>query len=510
MRILITNNTLDGRAGSELYVRDLAIALMKRGHQPIAYSTQLGEVAEELRRATIPVISDLHALSTPPDIIHGQHHLDAVTAMLHFPLVPALYICHGWLPWEEHPPVLPGIRRYVAVDDLCRERLATTSGIDPESIEVLYNFADMQRFQLRAPLPAAPRSALVFSNYANGEASIAPIRNACLRAGIEQVDIIGSGMGKSAAEPAQLLGQYDLVFAKARAAIEAMASGCAVIVADQVGLASMVDTQNVAALRNLNFGVRTMQRERLTEEAVFREIQRYDADDARQVSLWIRQEADMERTVDRWQDIYSEVLSEAEGILPLEHLHAQLRAGADYLRWLSPIIKGRQHFEVETRAYVEQLEAARLQMEEQLTQQAQALQHHQETSARQTLALQQHDEQYARQVEALRSHEERSASQALMLQRHEEQSADHVAALQQYEDQLAEQAHAFQRCQEKSARQTFALQQSEQHSTHLEDELRLQTDKLHQLQGQLAAVHRSRSWRMLGCYRRLMQWLGRS
>lgn len=42
LRILITNNTLANRAGSELYVRDLATALLDGGHTPIAYSTILG------------------------------------------------------------------------------------------------------------------------------------------------------------------------------------------------------------------------------------------------------------------------------------------------------------------------------------------------------------------------------------------------------------------------------------------------------------------------------------
>jgi hypothetical protein len=45
LRVLITNNTLAGRGGSELYVRDTATELLKRGHTPIAYSAVLGEVA---------------------------------------------------------------------------------------------------------------------------------------------------------------------------------------------------------------------------------------------------------------------------------------------------------------------------------------------------------------------------------------------------------------------------------------------------------------------------------
>src|SRR5688572_6673820 len=113
MRILITNNTLATRAGSELYVRDLAIELRRRGHEPIAYSPLLGAVAEDLRAATVPVTNDLGTIRLRPDIIHGQHHLETMTALTHFPGVPAINVCHGWIPWQEIPLQHPRIGRYV-------------------------------------------------------------------------------------------------------------------------------------------------------------------------------------------------------------------------------------------------------------------------------------------------------------------------------------------------------------------------------------------------------------
>ncbi len=88
--VLLTNNTLAGRAGSELYVRDVALALKKRGHHPVAYSTVLGEVAQDIRDANIEVVDDLAALSCVPDVIHGHHHLETITALLHFPKIPAI------------------------------------------------------------------------------------------------------------------------------------------------------------------------------------------------------------------------------------------------------------------------------------------------------------------------------------------------------------------------------------------------------------------------------------
>ncbi|MRR15254.1 MAG: hypothetical protein EG826_02230 [Deltaproteobacteria bacterium] len=344
LRILITNNTLAGRAGSELYVRDLALALMKRGHYPVAYSTVLGDVAEELRRATVPVIDNLAYLGRAPDIIHGQHHLDAMTAMMYFPKTPAVFVCHGWLPWEEWPPVFPSIRRYIAVDDLCRERLLTTEGILERDIEIIYNFVDTERFQQRPPLPEKPRSALIFSNYAGDNRTTDALRAACARAGVGKVDVAGAGSGNIVDHPERILAGYDVVFAKGRCALEAMAVGCAVIIADFSGLGGMVTTDNVASLRKLNFGVRTMQSSKVNEESVFRELQKYSANDAKQVSDWIRNEGNMSTAIDKWLRVYEHVLVDWVA-LPEESVNqmanAQLPASSKYLRSLATMVKDR-------------------------------------------------------------------------------------------------------------------------------------------------------------------------
>jgi glycosyltransferase involved in cell wall biosynthesis len=344
LRILITNNTLGRRYGSELYVRDLALALMRRGHFPVVYSTVLGDVAAELREATVPVVDDLRALNTPPDVIHGHHHLDAMTAMLQFPEVPAIYVCHGWLPWEELPPVFPSIRRYVAVDDLCRERLLT-SGIATEQIDMLYNFVDMDRFRPRDPLPAVPRSALIFSNSATDGSFGATIREACQAFGIERIDVAGLASGHAITQPEQELGGYDIVFGKARCALEAMAVGCATVVADFAGLAGMVDTGNMQQMRRLNFGVRTMQAGAITRDSVLTALRAYNPADARQVAEWIRSEADMCAAVDRLLVIYDLAINAPPAAEGEQLSRAALADASAYLRSLAPVIKGRHEAE---------------------------------------------------------------------------------------------------------------------------------------------------------------------
>jgi glycosyltransferase involved in cell wall biosynthesis len=330
--ILITNNTLANRAGTELYVRDLALGLRERGHTPVAYSTQLGDVAEEMRAAGLCVVDDLDLLPAAPDIIHGHHHLDTMTALLRFPGQPAIYICHGSTPWEEAAPHFPRIRRYVAVDHACRDRLLQ-QGIPPDDLRVILNFVDLDRFQPRPQLPLRPQRALIFSNQANENTHTNVVQLACKRAGIE-VDIVGKALGNVCDAPESLLGNYDLVFAKGRAALEAMAIGTAVILCDAAGAGPLVTTENMARLRPLNFGMRALC-EPLNVEVISRAIARYDPTDAANVSRFIRAGAGRDSTIDELLSLYHEVIDEHRQMPPQDSAEEQ-HAVAAYLRELKP------------------------------------------------------------------------------------------------------------------------------------------------------------------------------
>jgi Glycosyltransferase Family 4 len=341
LRILMTNNSLAGRAGSELYIKDLAIELMKRGHFPMAYSQTHGEIAKELSAATIPVLSDLREVSVIPDVIHGQHHLETMTASLHFPQVPVVYTCHGWLPWEEWPPSYPNIMRYVAVDELCRERLLTTHAINENDISMIHNFVDLKRFKRVRDLPDKPQSALVLSNAL--PAVPEAIQKACNQLGIVRVDIAGAASGNALAAPEEILANYDIVFAKARAAIEAMSSGCAVIAMDYAHLGEMVNSNNLARMRSLNFGIRTLQAHLFNEENIAHEIQSYNADDARAVTGLMRSNASLEAAADRWIDTYRKAISKWHSTSGGIGDESKLAAASQYLRHLTPRVKMAEH-----------------------------------------------------------------------------------------------------------------------------------------------------------------------
>ena len=307
LSILFTNNTLAWRAGSELWVRDMCTALVGRGHHPLAFSLVTGAIAEELRAATVPVVTDLSQVGFTPDLIHGHHHVETLIAALHFPGVPIVHFCHGWLPWEEGPLRHPAIARYVAVDETCADRLTGEGGIGRDQVDLLLNFVDLQRFRPRDPLPPRPRRALVVSNEADGQGFAETIREACREQNIE-LEIIGNRSGRSVARPQDILPGFDLVFAKARAALEAMAVGCSVVLADRVGCGPMVTERDFDRMRAANFGVRWLQHPH-SVDWYRAQIAAYDAAAAGRIAVRVRADADLEIAVDRLLDIYQRALA---------------------------------------------------------------------------------------------------------------------------------------------------------------------------------------------------------
>lgn len=307
LRVLVTNFVLADRTGSEMYVHDLALALAARGHTPLLYTPEPGPLADELARRGLEVRDSLADFSGPPDIVHGQHTVPTMNALLHFPGVPALYVCHDATARVDAPPLFPRVLRYVAVDHNCRERVLK-AGVAPHRVRVVYNAVDLARFRPRRPLPARPARALLFSNYAKETTHLNAVREACARACLP-LEVVGMGVGKPAAAPEAIIGDYDLVFAKARCALEAMAVGAAVILCDFRGVGGMVTSEEVDHFRRWNFGARLLRRP-LDPQVILEQIERYDANDAAEVSRRVRGSAGLDGQVDRLIALYREVLEE--------------------------------------------------------------------------------------------------------------------------------------------------------------------------------------------------------
>ena len=306
LTVLITNAWLDRRGGTETVVRDVALGLLRRGHRPVVYSPHLGEPAQELYARGVAVVYDLASLGEPPDVIHGQHLIQTAEAILHFPQTPAIQMCHSWTYWHERPAKLAQIRRYVAVDETVRDRLVHAEGVDPARVEVIYNAVDLERVPDRpAPLPPKPKRALAFTKT---QAQLPLIREACRAHGIA-LDVLGAGGGRETSAPERELVGYDLVFATARMALEALCAGCAVIVCDSRGMAELVTCASLPRLRPLNFGLRALVHP-VTTARLSEEIAKYDAADAERAATRVRLMAPIDPTLDRLLRVYGDAMAQ--------------------------------------------------------------------------------------------------------------------------------------------------------------------------------------------------------
>ena len=307
LRILITNSTLTTRTGTSVYTRDTALELQRRGHRVACYSLRLGAVARELSAAGLPCTDRLGAVPWQPDVIHGNSHQETVLALARFRNVPALFVCHDHTHLHSATTLHPRVRRYLAVSRLCLERLLR-EGAPPALTALSLNSVDLTRYLPRGPLPPVPRRALVFSNYAGDHTHLPAAREACRRSGL-QLDVIGLGVGNATERPEIALGQYDVVFAKAKAALEAMAVGTAVVLCDFGGVGPLVTTADYDRLRPLNFGFEALTAP-LEPESLLAQIALYDPDDAARVRDLVRGEAGLEAAVGNLEDTYRRLIAE--------------------------------------------------------------------------------------------------------------------------------------------------------------------------------------------------------
>ena len=304
-RVLIVTIILVGRTGTEVVCCETARGLRRRHHEVIVYTQRDGPTADALRAEGFQVTTDLASLTAAPDVIQANQTYPLLEAIGRFPKVPAISICHDATVWYTEPVDPPAIRRHVAVDLACRDRIAGRLPHLTDRIEILHNAVDLDGYRPRAPLPPRPKRALILAKHSS---YLGAIHAACLRRGIG-VDILGAVVGNEVDDLPSFLRDYDLVFASARAALEAMAVGCAVVVVDSRGLAGLVTHDVVSSWRENNFGLRLLSRPP-TMELIGAEIDRYDAADAGAVSRFIREHSSLDRYLDRLESLHREVIAE--------------------------------------------------------------------------------------------------------------------------------------------------------------------------------------------------------
>jgi len=304
LRVLITNLFLAKNSGSEVVVELLADGLRRAGHQPMILAPTLGPQAARMRTRGHIIVDRAADVPAIPDIIHAQHTPVALAAMAAFPQTPTVFACHSASFEMEAPRPHPQITRWIAVDDLCRDR-CLSRGVPADRLTVILNPVDLERFARRPALPAKPRRALLLTKNLGHAAAI---RAACVSQGVELVEL-GPATGRISDAIETELPNYDLVFATARMALEAAAVGCAVIVCDARGFAGYLSAERLDEWRRLNFGAGLLSRP-TTEQLVVEAITAYDAIDAAIVTDRLRQEASLTDSIAQHLAVYETALAD--------------------------------------------------------------------------------------------------------------------------------------------------------------------------------------------------------
>jgi hypothetical protein len=335
MRVIITNNGLAVRGGVETFQKLLARSLESRGHQVLAYSSALPEQPRLLQNDVVPVATDLLNLPFKPDIIHGLHHLDTMTALVALPDVPAVYHCHGAV-WRVAVPVHPRIHRYLAMSHTLAHRIQVEYNLPAEKLGVLLNFVELARFKPRSEPARAVKKALFYnSRHHEDSETVIAVKSACAALDID-LDLVGFHFGVETDEPEMLLPRYDLVFAAGLSAMEALAVGCAVIVLGRSGCGELVTSENFDRYRSTNFSIATNSAPP-TVAAIQDEIRRFHPEDCAAVSLRLREVADSDKAIGELVDMYTSVI---EAHKQTAHdQKAENEAMHHYLRWIVPLIK---------------------------------------------------------------------------------------------------------------------------------------------------------------------------
>lgn len=245
MKVLITHFRLAEQTASERLVCDLALLLHAGGATVAVFATQVGPLADMLQKSGIPVAGHPWIGSFQPDLIHGHGNLETLTAMLGHPGVPAVFYSPGSAGWREHAPLHPRIRRYLTGSAAGKAWLLRERGIAPDRIAILPEWVDFSALG-RPPrrVPPKPHTALFADPSEGREERLA--RQACEELGIH-FETLSSLAGKSSLRPGELFPRYDLVFARGKPLLEALAAGCAAIPVSPGRIGELVTIRNFPA-----------------------------------------------------------------------------------------------------------------------------------------------------------------------------------------------------------------------------------------------------------------------
>jgi hypothetical protein len=346
MKILITNNTLANLGGSEWVAIELAKTLISRGHEVAACSSQIGEAGSLLRGMSVPTIPDPLVSPFKPDVIHGQHHLDTMRALCAFPDVPAIYHCHGYVPWVEDPPAHPRILHYVGMCSSISSRICLLLGLPDQKVTTVPNWVDLGRFRfVRNPAQKPQKALLYLRGFDRNGWHASQLCQAFDTMGIKLDLWLPQG---DTLAPEVVLPEYDIVLASGRSAVEAMASGCAVLPISPSSCLDLVDPSNFDLFQSQNFSPK-LSGGHFNAQTIVNVVSSYDPARVAAVTATVRSKCALDAAVDVLESLYMKTVNEfgEQRHIPSARYINELHALMNYIQSIMPMVRDRERLLVE-------------------------------------------------------------------------------------------------------------------------------------------------------------------
>lgn len=308
MRVVVVNQRLAKRTGTELATWEVGRALARRGHSVTVMAPILGPLAEEIAEEGMVSVSPLNSIRDRPDVIHLNHLTPIADVTAKFPGVPILLQWHTFVPVNLRIPHAD-ISVVCGVTPTINNEIALSTGRMPDA--VLGNYVDLSQFTPRTTrLPDAPKKWLLVGQQRGSRRYVWNVLRAAM-ARQARLSFVGPRFFKRIANLPAYAAEFDLVIASGRCALESLAAGASVIVGDTKGLGDIVTMENVEMYRIGNFSCGTFGGP-MSYRGLLTAVDRYDPEVASMAAKWIRDQAAIKHGAARFEQLYQLAIDRAK------------------------------------------------------------------------------------------------------------------------------------------------------------------------------------------------------
>lgn len=323
LKILLGNNTLSLLAGSETWVKTLALQLKKMGHTIEGFSPDLGFVADELKARDIPCLNDILTSGMKPfsfrlqeqhnfdyDLIIANHFLIVEFLRKQFPKTPIISTIHGILhtmrdknlkkdiPAPEHPALTASVDQFVAVSEEVQQKLKDDYDIDAMLVR---NFLDCDHYTVIRPVTLGkPKVFMVNTNYATADDPEIQLIKEVAKHYDARVIAVGQNFAPTV-DVLPVIEEADVIFGMGRSVLEGVCAGRLGIVHGRWGTGGAICPEKIDELRRQNFSGRNSEGRLATVEEL---IVMIDANYTQENLEWGKQYIRREHNVTFAADVF--------------------------------------------------------------------------------------------------------------------------------------------------------------------------------------------------------------